>query len=102
MSKVFGIIALALVAYYWAYTQKLKQLAVSAGRQRCQKAGVQFLDHTVVQNGLKLNKGANGRWGIYREYIFDFTSTGEQRYQGKILLLGQHIVSTELEPFSIN
>ncbi|MET1256317.1 DUF3301 domain-containing protein [Aliikangiella maris] len=102
MSKVITILAIGLIAYYWAYTQKLKQLAMQAGKLRCQEAGVQFLDHTVVQDKVGFVKDSRQRWCIQREYLFDFTSTGEHRYQGKVVLQSKHIVSTELDAFLIN
>lgn len=102
MSKVIGILVIVLIAYYWSYTQKLKSQALRAGQRRCREAGVQLLDHTVVQNKLGFKKDLNGRWRLQREYLFDFTSTGEQRYQGKVILQGLFVVDTELEPFSIN
>jgi hypothetical protein len=33
--------------------------------------------------------------------MFDFTATGEERYSGRIIMLGQKIVHTELEPHQI-
>jgi len=102
MSKVITIIALGLIAYYWAVTQKLKATALHGARQRCREAGVQLLDHTVVQNKLRLVKDQNSRWRVERTYCFDFTSTGEHRYHGKIILQGGFIVNAELEAFSIN
>ncbi|WP_444995748.1 DUF3301 domain-containing protein [Aliikangiella sp. IMCC44359] len=102
MSKVISLIAIILVAYYWSHTQKLKQLATRAGRKRCEEAGVQFLDHTVVQSKLALSRDNKKRLRLQREYLFDFTSTGEHRYQGKILIQAGHVVASELEAFSIN
>lgn len=102
MSKVIGIIALGLLAYYWSLTQKLKSLAVFAATRRCQEAGVQFLDHTVVFNRHVWFKNSEGKRRLQREYLFDFSSTGEQRYQGKVILQSHHIVAVELGAYSIN
>ncbi len=102
MSKVLGIIALGLLAYYWSFTQKLKYLAILGAKRRCQEAGVQFLDHTVVFNQHLWLKNSDGKWRLQREYLFDFSSTGEQRYQGKIILQSQHIVAVDLGAYSIN
>ncbi len=102
MTKVITLLLFGFVAYYWAHTQKLKQLATQAGRHRCREAGVQFLDHTVVQNKLSFIRDKQKRWQLVREYHFDFTSTGEHRYLGKVVVHGRHVVATELETFSIN
>ncbi|TQV74637.1 DUF3301 domain-containing protein [Aliikangiella marina] len=102
MSKVITLIILGVLAYYWWVTQQLKATALRAARQRCQQAGVQLLDHTVVQSKLRLIKDSRNRWRIERRYNFDFTSTGEHRYHGTVSLLGGYVASIELEPFSIN
>lgn len=102
MSKVITILLLGFAAYYWSQTQKLKALAIQAVRRRCREAGVQFLDHTVVHHRRRIRRDEQGRLGLEREYLFDFTSTGESRYQGKVILFGKSVVGIELEAFPIN
>ena len=102
MSKVITILLLILAGLYWAQTQKLKAMAIDRARKRCKESGVQFLDHTVVHSGKKLVKDQSGRWRLQRVYLFEFTSSGENRYQGKVIFLGSHPASTELEAFPIN
>ena len=102
MSKVIAIIILGLIAYYWSYTQKLKGYAIRGAKIRCDKAGIQFLDHTVVYNKMCWQKNALGKRRLQREYLFDFTSTGEERYVGKVYLQAHHVVDVELGAYSIN
>lgn len=102
MGKVIALLLLGLAVYYWSLTQKYKSLAVRAGRNRCKEAGVQFLDHTVVHHKKSLIKDSKGNWRIARKYLFEFTSTGEQRYQGSVILIGNFVAETELEPYSLN
>lgn len=102
MSKVITILLLILAAVYWSQTQKLKSMAIRAAKTRCKEAGVQFLDHTVVHSRRKFVKDSGGRWRLQREYQFEFTSTGDNRYKGTVKFLGTHPVSTDLEAFPIN
>lgn len=102
MSKVIALLGLGFIAYYWSLTQKLKSIAIRAAKLRCREAGVQFLDHSVVQAKLRLAKDRQRRFGIQRHYQFEFTSTGETRYFGKVIVQNSHVVDIELEPFSIN
>ncbi len=102
MTKVITLLGLILAGIYWAQTQKLKSLAIRAAKQRCKQAGVQLLDHTVVHSKRRFVKDLNAKWRLQREYQFEFTSTGEQRYLGKVVFLGAHPVSTELEAYSLN
>ena len=102
MSKVIAILAIGLIAYYWSYTQKLKAVAVVGAKKKCNELELQFLDHTVVFNKLSWFRNPLGQRRLRREYLFDFTSTGEERYQGKIYLQAHHIIGVELGAYSIN
>jgi len=102
MSKVITLLLLLLGVWYWSYTQRAKTLAIAAARKRCMESGLQFLDHTVVQRRLAFYRDENKRWYLAREYQFEFTSSGEKRYQGCLRLLGQRVLDIELEPYSIN
>ncbi|MGB0495171.1 MAG: DUF3301 domain-containing protein [Kangiellaceae bacterium] len=102
MSKVITLLGLVAIGWYWSYSQKLKQFALNASIKCCKESGVQFLDHSVVMHRLSFMKNNHNRWKLIREYHFEFTSTGENRYKGRVLLQGHHIVKTELEPYIIN
>ncbi|MGX5172778.1 DUF3301 domain-containing protein [Aliikangiella sp. IMCC44653] len=102
MSKIIALLFIGLGVFYWSKTQKLKQAAMYASRKRCKEAGVQFLDHSVVQRKISLAKDKLGRWGLQRVYYFEFTSTGEHRYQGTVTAHGHYIVDVELEAYSLN
>jgi len=102
MSKVVTLLVLGLVAWYWSYSQKLKQLALRASKKRCDEADVQFLDHSVVLHRIGFRKNPAKQWRMIREYRFEFTSTGENRYVGRIVLQGPYVVSSDLEPYSLN
>ena len=49
---------------------------------------LQLLDESVALRALWFKRSPDGqlRW---RSYNFDFTSTGDDRYQGRIILLGK-------------
>ena len=39
-----------------------------------------------------------GQIRVWRRFMFDFTSTGEERYSGRVVMLGQRILHMELDP----
>ncbi len=102
MSKVITLLILGFIGWYWSYSQKIKQLALRASVKRCKEAEVQFLDHSVVLHRIGFRKNKANRWKMIREYRFEFTSTGENRYIGRVILQGHYVVSSELEPYSLN
>ncbi len=102
MSKVITLLILCFVGWYWSYSQKIKQMALRASVKRCNEAGVQFLDHSVVLHKIAFRRNKANRWKIAREYRFEFTSTGENRYVGRVVMQGRYVVASELEPYSLN
>ncbi|MBV1910979.1 MAG: DUF3301 domain-containing protein [Kangiellaceae bacterium] len=102
MSKVITLLSIIGLVWYWSYSQKIKQLALRASINRCKEAGVQFLDHSVVLHKIRFRKNNAGQWKLMREYRFEFTSTGENRYIGRVVMQAHHLVSSELEPYSLN
>ena len=102
MSKVITLLLLGIIAWYWSYSQKVKQLALQASMRRCKEAGVQFLDHSVVLHRVGFLKNKAGQWKMIREYRFEFTSTGENRYVGRVVLQGAYVISSDLEPYNLN
>jgi hypothetical protein len=59
---------------------------------------VMLLDDAVYLRGLWFKRDDNGSLRVWRRFMFDFTVTGEERYQGRIIMLGPRIVHSELEP----
>jgi len=54
-----------------------------------------------VIRGLWPERRAGGRLGLRRTYHFEFTSTGDQRYRGILVLIGMQLRSIELEAFKL-
>lgn len=96
---LFGLFFLASVSWYWFNAMHAKELARQACRNRCNEVGVIFLDDTAALTRLRLRRDGEGRVRIYREYQFEFSSDGSQRYGGEIALLGGHIMYLILEPY---
>ena len=55
-------------------------------------------EDAVFLRGLWFKRDDQGRIRVWRRFLFDFTSTGEERYTGRIIMLGQRIQHMELEP----
>ena len=95
------IILLSFFLWLWWDGLGAKEIARQKGKLLCQQADVQFLDDTVVLRKLRLCRHRSGNIGIYRRFGFEFSSDGEQRYQGYIDMLGSIILTTHMEPYRI-
>jgi hypothetical protein len=100
MLDVIGFTALLLFGYwYWQQAQQFKAIALRATKSRCTRLELLLLDDYVAFSRLGLRKNAAGRWQVFRCYTFEFASTGEERYRGVCTLLGDRVLSIEMETY---
>ncbi|MCF6205147.1 MAG: DUF3301 domain-containing protein [Methylococcaceae bacterium] len=97
----FLIILLLLIGYYWSDSTKTRETALDFVKNHCKKIDVQMLDEYVALNGLWLKRDKKGKIRLWRSYQFEFTSTGNERYNGKVIMLGRTITSIHLDPYKI-
>ena len=100
-AELLWILFLAAIIWFWLDSMRTNEIARSIGRQVCKQSEVLFLDDSVVMQKIRLRRNANGQVTIYREYQFEFTSDGSQRYKGKIALLGKQLSAVELDAHRI-
>lgn len=91
LTDLFVLFLFALAGLYWYSAAGMKQLALSAARDYCKKMDLQLLDESVALRALWFKRSPDGQLRVWRSYNFDFTSTGDDRYQGRIILLGKQI-----------
>ena len=78
-----------------------KEIALKATIEHCLIMEVQMLDGYVALNGICLKRDKAGKMQLQRSFLFEFSSTGNERYNGTILMLGRHIESIYMEPYRI-
>lgn len=98
---IFIVILLALI-FYWLDSLRAKEIATKNALAECKKVLLEFLDDTVVIKKVRLRRNTQGKIAFYREYQFEFTSTGRYRYKGRIRLLGRYLIDVEMEPYQFN
>ncbi len=101
MIDLLLITLLLFLGFYWSNAMKAREIAYAAALNHCQKMEVQLLDEYVALNGFWLKRDSRGKWLGWRSYQFEFTSTGEERYQGKIVTLGNKVINIELQAYRI-
>ncbi|MGZ8158919.1 MAG: DUF3301 domain-containing protein [Methylobacter sp.] len=96
------LIALLLGAYlYWFNGQQAKEVALKAVRAHCLNLEVQMLDEYVALNGIRLKRDQAGKMRLQRTFLFEFSSTGNERYNGTCIMLGRQVESIQMEPYRI-
>ena len=96
------LLLLGAAGFYWWDSAGAREVAVGIGRKRCQEEQVQFLDDTVVQKKVRLRRNKDGHLEIVRQYLFEFTSDGEDRYSGRIHLVGRALLAFEMDAYRID
>lgn len=92
---------LGLGFWYWLHSIRIIEIAREAGRQTCNRMGVQFLDDTVASTKLALARDMNGRRILRRTYRFEFSETGNSRREGEVIMLGDRVEAVTMEPYQI-
>lgn len=95
-------VLLAGVLLLWWNAQGAKQRALRATKDYCRQMDVQLLDEAVALRGFWFKRDSDGHLRIWRSYDFEFTSTGCERYRGRVVLLGVRVAHIHLAPHRLN
>ncbi len=87
---------LGFVAWQWWDGLQKRELALQAAQRACAQAGVQFLDASVSLRKLALRRDENQRARFYREFAFEYSTSGEDRQPGRVYMLGARVLSASL------
>lgn len=101
MIDFFLILLLLMIAYYWSSSMKAREIAFRAAVAYCQKMDVLLLDDYVALTGQWLKRDDLGTAKVWRSFQFEFSSTGNERYHGKVVMLGGKILTIQLDPYKI-
>ena len=77
---------------------KVRELAVSSARAHCQQLQLQLLDQSVSLQSTRLVRDPHALALLQRDYRFEFTATGDERYKGKICMRNGRLHSIWLQP----
>ena len=94
--EMLVLLALVAIGVWWFDVLKAREAAVKAARAACEAEGVLLLDWTVAIAATKLMRNDSGRMQLRRAYDFEFTSTGDNRLRGTIVLFGREVVLLNL------
>jgi hypothetical protein len=83
---VLGSLALA-----WSSARAAAELAAAYGREACARAGVQWLDHSVMLVKFGWKRASDGRLRVQRTYRFEYSVQGDDRHAGSLALLGREL-----------
>lgn len=89
---IFMVLAMAAVAFWYA-GRAAAETATRVGQAACSRAGVQWLDQSVHLVSMRLSRGSDGWLGLERHFGFEYSSGGDDRRAGRIVLHGRRLRS---------
>lgn len=98
LGHLFWLFFVGFAVWYWWRAKAIKDFVLQAAGRYCKSMDVMLLDDAVYLRGLWFKRDDQGRLRVWRRFLFDFTSTGEERYTGRVIMLGNKILNMELEP----
>jgi hypothetical protein len=96
----FAILLLLIVAaafVFWNDSLRARDRMLETCARVCRELKVQFLDETVALESIRLARSANGWPEFVRIYSFEFSGTGNDRWQGRATLGGRRVLSVQLD-----
>ena len=91
LTELLLLLAAIAGASFWFAGRRAAELATIIGRQACARAGVQWLDQSVHLLSMRLRRGPDGWLGLERHYGFEYSTAGEDRHAGRIVLQGNRL-----------
>lgn len=91
LTPLIVLTVLGTVALLWSGARAAAELAAAYGREACARAGVQWLDHSVMLVKLAWKRAPDGRLRVQRTYRFEYSVQGHDRRAGSLALLGREL-----------
>ena len=82
---------------FWNDSLRARDRMLQTCARLCRELKVQFLDETVALSHIRLARSASGWPEFTRLYSFEFSGTGQDRWQGRATLAGLKVLSVQLD-----
>jgi hypothetical protein len=89
-SGLLLLVVLAALIWFWQNTLYLRELALRAAQDVCLHQQLQLLDATVILQRIVLRRSA-GRLLLQRTFQFSYSSDGDDRNTGFVIIAGNHV-----------
>ena len=95
LGDLFAILALAFGCFLFWQQRRQAELAKTIAIKKCKQLDLQLV--SVALKGHKL-KTPDGRWRWHSVYQFEFSSLGDDCYQGRLIMQGFQLMKVDLPP----
>ncbi|UUM29894.1 DUF3301 domain-containing protein [Vibrio japonicus] len=95
IGDLLAILILALVCFLFWQQRRQAELAKLIASRKCEQLNLQLI--SVALKGHKM-KTPDGLWRWHSIYQFEFSSLGDDCYQGTLIMQGFHLAKINIPP----
>ncbi len=99
---LFWLTLTAVIVIFWYRGLQVKESALRRAKKYCDELDLQLLDQTIALKGLGIRRAEDGFLKLVRRYQFEFTSTGDERYKGRVTVVGRQIDEINSDAHRLN
>lgn len=97
VGTLITLAAMGVVVWYWSDSLRTREQALRICADACRQMNVQLLDQTVAVRKLGIGRDGGGRLRLRRDYGFEFSIDGVERYPGHAVLLGRYLEVVQMQ-----
>ncbi|WP_051207930.1 DUF3301 domain-containing protein [Saccharospirillum impatiens] len=98
--KSLLILLFVIIAGAWIWHHLgLRQIALFHARRSAKKEGVQMLDDSIYLHRMRLARSTDTLFAFQRMYQFEFSTVGDRRFLGWVILRGRRLESVHWQPY---
>ena len=97
MDELTAILLLGAIGWFWYSSAQVRDIAIMGAKIRCESRGLLLLDQTISLTKIRLRRDSSGQMRFEREYQFEFSSNGDDRYEGTMTLYARRISKFSIE-----
>ena len=99
--ELAGLAALAALVWLVWDSLRAREAAMGAGRAACAAHHWQLLDDTVAIASIRPARDEDGNLKLRRVYAFEYSDTGDNRREGRVVVLGGRVVLVDIGAHAI-
>ncbi len=96
MTNLLAILLVFIIAFVFWQQRRQAEIARQAVKRKCQQLNLQLVSVAFAAHKIKTPAG---RWRWHTLYHFEFSSLGDDCYQGELIMRGFQVVDFNLPAY---
>ncbi len=101
LTDIAVLLVVSMLGYFFWRAVAIREQALHAVKRHLKLLDLQLLDEAVALRSVWVRRDKQRRLSVERVYQFEFSSTGVDRYNGRIIMLDDQVTDILLEPYRV-